>query len=846
MKRAFLFGIILYGLVNVGISQNIAKHSSKEIKSESIEIVGSNHTRTICGNILFKEDMKKINDYISSHPEYQKSNTRLQKPQAYVLGDPKDWWVINTVTDSQSVLSSTCLAVGKNCYIFVSDDSWTNEEVTQDQINELVDAFDNSTPNFPNEGIYDVDVKTYGEPPDFDGDSKIIIFLYDIQDDFATTRTATLGYFFSVDQYNDGDPAIGSRRSNEAEIFYVDTYPQLDEDIFGIDQAKITLAHEFQHMIHYAHDVGEMTFINEGLSLVAEHVCGYGLRSNSRYTQNTNRNLLSWDHDDTLPDYSRAAFWTLYIYEQYPIGILKDFVNNHHSTWLDIKSTLSNYTPVRGFFTFFEDWLIANYVNGNSADAKYMYQYSPLSKPAPFATYIGNPNGEQVDVALVAFGAHYIKFNGGSDLTITFTGDKGIKIYALKIGSLEVEEVTRDVPYSPIDFGTTYPEVTFLVYNQIQSKKKYSYVATGTAVAGTMELAYEDGEPEGYYIWSVGDSVAVQFNGISDAKLDSLRIAFRRTGDIQMDISELDGTAFLRGRNLYGPVQVNSPDSISTISPYPIPYDNWVTVDLSTENIDASKNFIISFLIGNKPAEPGVMMSFEATTGGSLTYTDNEWGPVPSSDGLANYLIRAYVTIGGTTVLAQPTITSIVANQGYIKLSWNFSAGPVEGYNIYRSTTTGFAPDTNNMIGIVGNTVTNYTDAWPNIQANTDYFYRISSFDGDGNESDFSEEVTIKTLDVNEIHGIPTEYSLESNYPNPFNPSTTFRFSTPKDGLVNFTVHDLLGRVVYSENKNLFAGNYSFTWNGQNELNQQVVSGVYFLRMEAEEFSQTRKMLMMK
>ena len=105
---------------------------------------------------------------------------------------------------------------------------------------------------------------------------------------------------------------------------------------------------------------------------------------------------------------------------------------------------------------------------------------------------------------------------------------------------------------------------------------------------------------------------------------------------------------------------------------------------------------------------------------------------------------------------------------------------------------------------------------------------------------------TTVAIDQNGIVTIPNEFSLEQNYPNPFNPRTTFQFATPKDGLVKFTVHDLLGRVIYSENRDLFAGHYSFTWDGQNQLDQRVVSGVYFLRMETEGFIQTRKMLMMK
>lgn len=852
MKRAWLYGIILSGIVNIGISQEITNHLQKDIILETIQKPNSSQLRTICGNEIFKDDIKKITDYISEHPEYRQLRKRLQKPETFEVGDTKEWWTYNRNSESYELVNAECKAKGEHCYIFVSNDSWANGEIIPSQINELVEAFDNSTPAFSNIGIYEKDVDIFGTPPDMDGDDRIIILVFDIKDEYETTGTYVAGYFNPNDQYTDGSPEIGSARSNEADMFYIDTHPLLD--IVGIDEANNTLAHEFQHMIHHEHDEGEMTFVNEGLSEIASYICGYGLRSNGRYTQNTNVNLLSWDGTgDVLEDYSRASFWTLYILEQFPIGILKDFVNNHHSYWGDFDITFKAHDVSRGFFEVFEEWLIANYVNGNSADAKYIYQYSPLSKPDPVATYIGNPNGIG-NGTLVPYGAEYIKFSGGSDLTITFATDNSIKIKALKIGSLEIEDVTKGVPYTPTGFGTTFPEVTFLVYNQSLSNKNYSYVSTGTAVAGTMELFYEDGEPDGYAppgTWAnPGDSVAVKFDGITGGKLDSIRIAFRRNGTIQMDISEFDGGTFLRGNNLYGPVQVVSTDSTTVVnSSYPIPFDNWVTVDLTNQNIETSKNFVVSLLLGNNTSEPGIMVSAESTSGHSFWYatTDNTWHTYTAEGGkIWNYFIRAYVSIGGTTVLAQPTINSIVANQGNIQLSWNSSAGPVEGYNIYRSTSTGFTPDNNNKIGNVGSTIINYTDAWPNIQPNTDYYYRISSFDGSGNESDYSEEVTTRTLDVNDKNGIPTEYSLNSNYPNPFNPSTTFRFTTPEDGLVKFTVHDLLGRVVYSDNRNLLAGNYSFTWEGNNMLNQQVVSGVYFLRMEAEGFIQTRKMLMMK
>lgn len=89
---------------------------------------------------------------------------------------------------------------------------------------------------------------------------------------------------------------------------------------------------------------------------------------------------------------------------------------------------------------------------------------------------------------------------------------------------------------------------------------------------------------------------------------------------------------------------------------------------------------------------------------------------------------------------------------------------------------------------------------------------------------------------------IPKSYSLEQNYPNPFNPSTNIRFSVPKTGYVKLTVIDMLGRevkqLVHSE---LTAGTYEVTYNVNNAS-----SGIYFYRLETNDFTETKKMTVVK
>lgn len=90
--------------------------------------------------------------------------------------------------------------------------------------------------------------------------------------------------------------------------------------------------------------------------------------------------------------------------------------------------------------------------------------------------------------------------------------------------------------------------------------------------------------------------------------------------------------------------------------------------------------------------------------------------------------------------------------------------------------------------------------------------------------------------------GIPQEYSLQQNYPNPFNPSTSISYQLPANGFVSLKVFDMLGREVatlVNEVKN--AGTYSATWNAAG-----FGSGIYFCKMQAGSFSETKKLVLMK
>ncbi len=92
---------------------------------------------------------------------------------------------------------------------------------------------------------------------------------------------------------------------------------------------------------------------------------------------------------------------------------------------------------------------------------------------------------------------------------------------------------------------------------------------------------------------------------------------------------------------------------------------------------------------------------------------------------------------------------------------------------------------------------------------------------------------------------LPGDFALLQNHPNPFNPTTTIRYSLSRPHLVQIEVYNVLGQLVSTlENSEQGVGVYETTWDGTNANGQNVASGVYFYRLKAGEFVQTRKMVL--
>ena len=128
------------------------------------------------------------------------------------------------------------------------------------------------------------------------------------------------------------------------------------------------------------------------------------------------------------------------------------------------------------------------------------------------------------------------------------------------------------------------------------------------------------------------------------------------------------------------------------------------------------------------------------------------------------------------------------------------------------------------------------------LSSNGKYYYRLKQVDNDG-QPKYSNEIEAN------VNFIPSVYSLENNFPNPFNPSTVIRYSLPFDSNVKLTVYNSLGQVVVDELSVGFkkAGTYDINFNAYS-----LISGIYFYSIRANStdgkhsFSFTKKMILMK
>jgi len=126
--------------------------------------------------------------------------------------------------------------------------------------------------------------------------------------------------------------------------------------------------------------------------------------------------------------------------------------------------------------------------------------------------------------------------------------------------------------------------------------------------------------------------------------------------------------------------------------------------------------------------------------------------------------------------------------------------------------------------------------------ASKQYYYRVKYRDHNLKWSGWSNSTTFNVATDIKDNTIPTVYALDQNFPNPFNPVTKINYQLPKNSFVMLIVYDVLGKQVASlVNEEQAAGVYQTTFDGSG-----LSSGIYFYKIQAGDFVETKKLVLMK
>ncbi|MBI2955545.1 MAG: immune inhibitor A [Chloroflexi bacterium] len=329
----------------------------------------------------------------------------VAEPPDYEIGVQQTFWLADHQKRTYYPVSASLRHKTPHAYFYIED----GQEVPLERLEQAGEVFEGR--------IYPIVRDYFGsEPyPGIDNDPRITILHARI--------AGAQGYYSSADEY----PVSVNPYSNEREMIYIN----LGGTTIGSDNYYSTLAHEFQHMIHWNWDSGEDTWVNEGLAELAIDVVGLSPIRVDRFISNPSVQLNAWAENSgaTIPHYNAAYLFLSYLAERYGGDDgLKDLVSDQGRGIDGINSYLTGKGLALSFDDVFKDWVVANYLDDPSiADGRYGYRKDDvkvktrpvISLPVRMAAALPQYSAEYLDLGYV---------NG--DVTIVFTGTKTARLVA--------------------------------------------------------------------------------------------------------------------------------------------------------------------------------------------------------------------------------------------------------------------------------------------------------------------------------------------------------------------------------------------------------------------------------
>ena len=321
------------------------------------------------------------------------------------------------VAGSNTLIAATCQRVGVHAYVFVENRHWDTNggSILQHHVDTLGELFDTSSPADPARGVYELESETFGEPADVDGDKRIFLLVLDIKSD-----PRIVGQF---------DPAVA-----EYDI------PEFRRDVLFLDELFLrrqsylalgTLAHEFQHLIHWRWDDDEDFWVDEGLAGYAEELVGFPEADPDavpEFLKAPHTSLTDWNFTSSARSYGVTYLFMSFLAERYGHELVREFVAQPRNGTDGLDAAMAARQETDRFVDAWQMWTVGNYA---FEDDRYAYRglgtrrvttFDVESDMLPLQSLSGSISGR--------WGTANILFRTPGDLLIDFDGDD-VGLYAV-------------------------------------------------------------------------------------------------------------------------------------------------------------------------------------------------------------------------------------------------------------------------------------------------------------------------------------------------------------------------------------------------------------------------------
>ncbi len=814
---------------------------------------------------LNPESRIEITSSLINSPEYELfikkpfSHRRLLKQKTYQTGDTLSFFVRDLFDQPnwEKVLSKLIFDT-TTVSIWIETKS-LDSLVNEDELSMIVEKFKSYL--FHQSGIYSIDNASgifsimwqyFGNPPNVDGDGKLDILLLDVRDGFLLTGSYVAGFF-------DPNDLTGSATSNKRDLIYIDLYPTIVyEGELTVQNAIPTLAHEYQHLIHsnYEGPEREYIFINEGLSELAEIVCGFIPRSPNDHFNSPTRPLLSWNPDDPLPDYSRASLWTHYLFEQVGYENIQSLVQSPLTGPAEYERICNRYSNI-SFNRMFVNWTIANVINDVGVSPHYGYHH-------PLRQAIFQPVN-RVEEQLPAVGLTEVGMLGSYPILVPLVKEvqllsqsSGIDIYTIVTypdGSVTIQTNNQNPAIANLS-GNRHGSAVYLASNLNHPDSEddsgiqtLRYIVTGEKSGIPEMLSYDDGIPDVFYnqasyllvegqeaiairytldkpVWLKSIEVntiflnEVQGTGISQSEPRDLiiRIAEDKNGKPGDLLVPNHYHRFTRPFGNLKPEKISLRDYYETLSTL----EGSVFIILKNDNDDLNY-----FAIGLDSLTEGTETQFYYNVNGSVSLSWQTFDKVPIGNETLNgwnAMCRA-VVVPGMKYLPELKIQP--------QFTYGFSEVTLEASLPFTVDTiySGIAAVLPSGRFIRPQPSFNYPMISTALPLEIDgayeiYFHLVSDTKTEALDTVFTWSVPL-----------PEGFQVSQNYPNPFNSATSLPLLVIESGVVEIQVFDILGREILNLRPvTVEPGLHSARLN----LNH-LSSGIYFARINYSRLRDNRK-----